>query len=160
LPTFVTQQSEIRRKPKALAVASTGGHWMQLLRLIPALDGYEIVFVTVLESYRRQVSNKFYVVPDANRWNRFGLITLAVRMAWIVQREKPDVVISTGAAPGYFAVLFAHLFGARTVWVDSIANIERLSVSGRLAGKHADLWLTQWPHLARTGGPHYAGAVL
>ena len=156
----MTEPSESRTKPKALAVASSGGHWMQLLRLIPALDGYEIVFVTVLESYRRQVSNKIYVVRDANRWNRFGLITLAARMAWIVRREKPDVVVSTGAAPGYFAVLFGHVFGARTIWVDSIANVERLSLSGRLAGKHADLWLTQWPHLARTSGPLYAGAVL
>jgi UDP-N-acetylglucosamine:LPS N-acetylglucosamine transferase len=160
LPNTVTDQSEIRKKPKALAVASGGGHWMQLQRLVPAFESHDIIFVTVLESYRRQVSNKFYVVRDANRWNRFGLITLAARMAWIVHREKPDVVISTGAAPGYFAVLFGHLFGARTIWVDSIANVDHLSLSGRLAGKHADLWLTQWPDLAKPGGPHYAGAVL
>jgi UDP-N-acetylglucosamine:LPS N-acetylglucosamine transferase len=160
LPKRVTDQPEIRTKPKALAVASSGGHWMQLQRLIPAFEGYDIVFVTVLESYRRQVSNKFYVVRDANRWNRFGLITLAATMAWIVHHEKPDVVVSTGAAPGYFAVLFGHLFGARTIWVDSMANVDHLSLSGRLAGKHADLWLTQWPHLARTDGPYHAGAVL
>jgi UDP-N-acetylglucosamine:LPS N-acetylglucosamine transferase len=133
---------------------------MQLLRLIPAFEGYDIVFVTVLESYRHQISDKFYVVRDANRWNRLALVTLAAKMAWIVQHEKPDVVVSTGAAPGYFAVLFGHLFGARTIWVDSIANVDRLSLSGRLARKHADLWLTQWPHLARNSGPHYAGAVL
>jgi UDP-N-acetylglucosamine:LPS N-acetylglucosamine transferase len=146
---------------KALAVASSGGHWMQLLRLVPALEDYEIVFVTVLESYRGQVpKNRFYVVPDANRWNRLGLLALATRMAWIMHREKPDIVISTGAAPGYFAILFGHFLGARTIWVDSLANVERLSLSGRLAGGHADLWLTQWPHLARTGGPFYRGAVI
>ncbi len=155
----MTDQS-VPTKPKALAVASGGGHWLQLLRLIPAFEDHDIVFVTVLESYRRQVSNKFYVVRDANRWNRFAVLTLAARMAWIVHHEKPDVVVSTGAAPGYFAVLFGHLFGARTIWVDSIANVDRLSLSGELAGKHADLWLTQWPHLAKAAGPHYAGAVL
>jgi UDP-N-acetylglucosamine:LPS N-acetylglucosamine transferase len=160
LPNIVTDQSETRTKPKALAVASGGGHWMQLLRLLPAFESYDVVFVTVLESYRRQVSNRFYVVPDANRWKRFGLITLAAKMAWIVHHEKPDVVVSTGAAPGYFAVRFGHLLGARTIWVDSIANVDRLSLSGELAGKHVDLWLTQWPHLAKSGGPHYAGAVL
>jgi UDP-N-acetylglucosamine:LPS N-acetylglucosamine transferase len=149
-----------RAQKKALAVASSGGHWIQLLRIIPALEGYEIVFVTVFESSRSEVpENRFYAVKDANRWNKFGLIALAARMARIVRKEKPDVVISTGAAAGYFALLFGHLFGARTIWIDSIANIDRLSLSGLLAGRHADLWLTQWAHLARAKGPHYGGAV-
>jgi hypothetical protein len=39
------------------------------------------------------------------------------------------------------------LAGARTVWIDSIANSEKLSLSGRLVRKHVDLCLTQWPHL-------------
>lgn len=134
---------------------------MQLLRLVPALQGYDVVFVSVLESYACQVpGNRFHSVPDANRWSRRGLITLAAKMARIVRQEKPDVVLSTGAAPGYFAILFGRLFGARTIWVDSIANADRLSLSGRLAGKHADLWLTQWPHLARAKGPLYRGAVI
>jgi UDP-N-acetylglucosamine:LPS N-acetylglucosamine transferase len=146
---------------KVLAVASSGGHWMQLLRLVPAFDDHEIVFVTVLESYREQVpKNKFYAVPDANRWNRLGLLSLAAKMAWIIRREKPDFVISTGAAPGYFALLFGHFLGARTIWVDSLANVERLSLSGQLAGGHADLWLTQWPHLEKADGPFYGGAVI
>jgi hypothetical protein len=73
---------------------------------------------------------------------------------------RPDVIVTTGAAPGYFAVRFGRLLGTRTVWVDSIANAEELSMSGRMAGKHASLWLTQWPHLAQGGGPEYRGSVL
>jgi hypothetical protein len=69
-------------------------------------------------------------------------------------------VISTGAAPGYFAVRIGKLFGARTIWVDSVANAEELSLSGKEAGRHVDLWLTQWPHLARPEGPHFKGNVL
>jgi hypothetical protein len=76
-----------------------------------------------------------------------------------VLRERPDVVLSTGAAPGFFALLFGRLLGARTIWLDSIANIEELSMSGRMARRHADLWLTQWPHLARPDGPECAGRV-
>lgn len=146
---------------KVLAVASSGGHWTQLLRVLPALSSSEIVFVTVLESYRSEVpGNKFYLVNDATRWNKLRLVVLALRVAWIVGKERPDVVVSTGAAPGYFAMLFGRLFGARTIWIDSITNIERLSMSGALAGRHADLWLTQWPHLAKSHGPHYGGSVL
>jgi UDP-N-acetylglucosamine:LPS N-acetylglucosamine transferase len=149
------------QKKKVLAVASSGGHWTQLRRVTPALTSYEVVYVTVLESYRAQVpDNKAYIVGDANRWHKLALIGLGFRIARIVAAERPDVVISTGAAPGYFAMLFGKLFGARTIWIDSITNIERLSLSGSLAGKYTDLWLTQWPHLAKAEGPHFGGSVL
>ena len=70
------------------------------------------------------------------------------------------MIVSTGAAPGYIAIRLGKLFGARSVWVDSIANPEQLSMSGAMAGRYADLWLTQWPHLAKRDGPYYRGAVL
>lgn len=146
---------------KLLAVASSGGHWTQLIRLLPALSSYEVVFVTVLASYRSEVpNNKFYLVNDATRWNKFKLIALAAKLAWIVCKERPQVILSTGAAPGYFALFFGRLIGARTIWVDSITNIDHLSMSGSLAGRFVDLWLTQWPHLAKANGPHYGGSVL
>jgi exopolysaccharide biosynthesis glucuronosyltransferase PssD len=146
---------------KVLAVASSGGHWVQLRRVIPAFANSEVVYVTVLESYRSQVpENKFYSVNDATRWNKLALIRLALKLAWIILKEKPSVVISTGAAPGYFAILLGRWFGARTIWIDSMANIEELSMSGSRAGRYADLWLTQWPHLAKAEGPHYGGSVL
>ena len=72
----------------------------------------------------------------------------------------PDVIVSTGAAPGYIALRLGRLLGSRTIWLDSIANVERLSMSGEIVGRHADLWLTQWPQLSRTGGPDCWGAVL
>jgi hypothetical protein len=146
---------------KVLAVSSSGGHWVQLRRVIPAFEGFDVVYVTVLPSYRQHVpENKFYVVNDATRWNKLGLILLALRVAWIMVKERPGVVISTGAAPGYFAMLWGRWFGARTIWIDSMANIDDLSLSGARVGRYADLWLTQWPHLAKADGPHYGGSVL
>jgi len=152
---------ETKKRKKVLAVSSSGGHWVQLCRILPAFGDFEVVFVSVIESYREQMpESRFYLVNDATRWNKCGLIMLAIRIAWIVAKEKPDVVVSTGAAPGYFAVLFGHLCRAKTIWLDSIANIEQLSMSGSWIGRHADLWLTQWPHLAKIEGPYYGGSVL
>ena len=146
---------------KVLAVASSGGHWTQLLRIRRAFESSDVAFVTVLESYRNEVpGNRFYCVNDANRWNKLGLIVLAFRVARIIVKEKPDVVVSTGAAPGFFALLWGRLFGAKTIWLDSVTNIDQLSMSGSLVGRYADLWLTQWPHLAKPKGPQYSGAVL
>jgi UDP-N-acetylglucosamine:LPS N-acetylglucosamine transferase len=151
----------LSHRPKLLAVSSGGGHWIQLLRITPGFEGCDVAFVTVHESYRTQVANhKFYVVNDANRWSKLALVKAACRLACIVWKEKPDIVLSTGAAPGYLALRLAKMLGARTIWIDSIANVEELSMSGRRIGRCADLWLTQWAHLARPEGPHYAGSVL
>jgi UDP-N-acetylglucosamine:LPS N-acetylglucosamine transferase len=149
------------RRLRLMAISSGGGHWVQLLRLKPAFDQCDVAYVTVQESYRAQVGDhRFYTVNDATRWNKLGLIRLILRLAWIVAKERPQVVISTGAAPGFIALRLARLFGARTIWLDSIANAEELSLSGQMIGRHADLWLTQWQHLGRPDGPHFAGSVL
>lgn len=149
-----------KRIRKVLAVASGGGHWVQLRRVIPALDGHSVTYLTINPTYRTDVPDaKVYIVNDATRWDRIGSLRMALRILWVVVCERPDVVLTTGAAPGYFAILFGRLVGARTIWLDSIANVEHVSMSGQMVRRHANLWLTQWPHLARPGGPEFAGRV-
>ncbi len=149
------------RPRRVLAIASGGGHWVQLLRLRPAFDADNVTFVTVDRAYASDVpGRRFRVVSDATRWSKLRLVLLAVQVAWIIVRERPDAIISTGAAPGYFAIRIGKWIGARTAWIDSIANVEVLSKAGQLAGRHADLWLTQWPHLARPEGPYFQGGTL
>ncbi|NWG72700.1 MAG: glycosyltransferase [Parvularculaceae bacterium] len=134
---------------------------MQLQRLKPAFAGHDVTFVTVNAAYRADVDGfAFATIRDATRWNKLGLLRTAWQLVRLLRRIRPDVVVSTGAAPGYLALRLGRLLGARTVWIDSIANAEELSLAGRRAGRVADLWLTQWPHLARPDGPHYRGAVL
>jgi hypothetical protein len=148
-------------RKRVLAIASGGGHWIQLSRLSPAFSGCDIAYATTLAGYRGQVGEaRFYLVPDANIRRKLALVWMAVRVAIIVIWERPHVVISTGAAAGYVAVRLGRLIGAKTIWLDSMANAEQLSLSGRKVGRHVDLWLTQWPHLARPNGPYFEGAVL
>jgi hypothetical protein len=150
-----------RERKKILAIASGGGHWVQLLRLRPAFEGCDVVFATVREGYRGDVGGaEFRVIPDSNRWNKLALLRCALGVMWLVLRERPDVVISTGAAPGFFGVRFGKWFGARVVWVDSVANAEELSMSGQKAGDFVDLWVTQWQHLAAADGPKFFGSVI
>jgi len=146
---------------KIMLVASSGGHWVQLNRLIPAFEGFEKIFVTTEPNYRNSVGdNRFLIVPDASRWNKVRVLWLALVTLKHVMVVRPDIVVTTGAAPGYFAILFGKKIGAKTIWLDSIANVEELSMSGKMVQKYADLWLTQWEHLATTDGPRFMGAVI
>lgn len=146
---------------KLLAVASVGGHWVQLMRLRPAFEGFVVSYVTTERGLAMDVGEeRFYCVRDASMSKRFQMIVMAFQVFWVLIRVRPDVVISTGAAPGFFALFFGRLLGVKTVWVDSIANSEELSLAGSKVGRWADHWLTQWKHLEKKNGPKYLGAVI
>lgn len=146
---------------KILAVASAGGHWVQLLRLRPAFEGNEVRYVSTNSGLANGVlPDRLYVVRDASMWDKLGLVVMACQIGWIILRYRPDVIVSTGAAPGFFAVVMGRLLGARTIWIDSVANAEELSLAGRKVRRWAHHWFTQWPGLAKEGGPSYIGSVL
>ncbi|SFG89166.1 Oligosaccharide biosynthesis protein Alg14 like [Palleronia marisminoris] len=120
-----------------------------------------MTFATTLPGLPEQFdAHPFMIVPDCNRDEKGA----ALRCAWILLSSmiklRPDVVISTGALPGVIALAIGRVLGARTIWVDSVANAEEMSSSGRLARRFAHLWLSQWEHVAKASGAEYAGAVL
>jgi len=157
---------------KVLAIASAGGHWVQLRRLRPAWDDCEVVYVATDDGYRAEVMQdmaegarhprSFHAVRDANMRDKIGLVLQFLAVAWLVLKTRPDAIVSTGASAGFFALMLGRLIGAKTIWVDSIANAGELSTSGQRVGRHANLWLTQWAHLAQKekNGPRCEGSVI
>ena len=130
--------------------ASAGGHISQLLKLAASWNGYETFCVTTTEVVRDKLSKlgEVYVVGECNRQHPIRVITVLLRCLRIVFRERPDVVISTGAAAGCMLCFLGKMLGAKVVWIDSITNVERISLSGRMVRCIADLFLVQWPELA------------
>jgi len=164
-----------KKNPRILAVSSAGGHWVQLRRLRPAWDGCSVAYITTKEGYREDVmldaaarqqpAPRFYCVIDANRWHKVRLLRQLLHIVWILLRERPHVIVSTGAAAGYFAMKIGKVIGARTIWLDSMANAETMSLAGKMAGPCADLWLTQWEQVVgsedpENGRPEFKGSVV
>jgi hypothetical protein len=140
---------------RILAVASSGGHWEQLMVLSGGLAGFAVTYATTAPRPEAHV-----ILRDCSRDSPMGCLICAWQAFWLIVRARPDFVVSTGAAPGLIALFFGKLLGAKTVWIDSVANAEQLSMSGRLAGGFADLQLTQWQHVADTSGARYMGGLL
>ena len=148
-------------KPKLIALASGGGHWVQLQRLKPAFDGFETVYVSMFDSYAQQVpGSRYYVIPDASRFDVKSFVPVFLKAMGILLKERPKALVTTGSAPMLAFVLLGRLIGARTLWVDSIANSERLSSSGRMARKIAHKVVSQWPEVAEREGVGCWGAVI
>lgn len=149
-----------RNKPKVLAVASFGGHLVQLKRMVAGIQGVaDVAWVSTVEKGASGVDGEYYRVADFSRRSPWMMFAGAWRMVKAVRRSSASCVISTGAAPGLIAIVVARLMGKRTLWIDSMANAERLSMCGRIATFISSETLTQWPHL-QTKRVGYAGAVL
>lgn len=150
---------------KVALVASAGGHLSQLLKIVHACAWTDCrLFVVTTSDVVRNTLHGFddiYVVGECNREHLFRVLGVLWRCARIVRRERPDVVVSTGAAPGCLICFLAKLRGAKVVWIDSITNVEHVSLSGRMVRHIADLFLVQWPELAhKYRGAQYVGAVI
>jgi len=152
--------AEAGRK-RVLAVASAGGHFQQLMRMRPGYEAHDVHYITTLpglaDSFGASPSR---LAPDCNADRPFRALACAGAMMWHVLRVRPHVVLTTGALPGVLALVCGRLVGARTLWIDSVANAEELSSSGRLARRIAHVTLSQWPAVAEAEGVRFEGSVL
>ncbi len=146
---------------KVFAVASIGGHWIQLLRIAkPMEEKYEMVYLCTHPKCETMVEgNKFHLISDYSRWDAWKMLPSFFQLLRIVSKEKPDAIITTGAAPGLMCLLAGKILGRKTIWIDSIANVQHLSASGRIAAKFATRVYTQWKDLA-TDKIVFAGNIL
>lgn len=149
------------RQKRVLLVASGGGHWVQMTRLRTAFEHFDSKYVTTISGTRAPTGTRpVTIVTDGSKSSPHRLPVLFWQLIVVFLTFRPDIVITTGAAPGLVALQIGKMVGCRTVWIDSMANSEEMSLSGRMARRFADLWLTQWPHLLpKYPDLEYCGAV-
>jgi UDP-N-acetylglucosamine:LPS N-acetylglucosamine transferase len=144
-------------------VASAGGHLTQLLKLRSLWLGRSVFFVTTVDIGQSKLreDGSVYVVGESNRQQPFRILQVLYRCLRILLRERPKVIMSTGAAAGFIMCFFGKLLGAKIIWLDSIANAGRLSMSGRMIRPFADLILSQWSDVAvRYPNVEYRGELI
>ncbi len=144
------------RRLKLCLAASGGGHVRQLLDLEPVWSGEDAFFLTEPTALGHSIAathRTHFVAHVAWGQARLGaplrMIVGGVRNAWsalrIMRRERPDVVITTGAGSMAFAALWARLLGARIILIDSFARFSGPSLFARLVGPIAHVRIAQSP---------------
>lgn len=147
--------------------ASAGGHLNELLILLGAARGVwpvePVAFVTTMSIAVQAFAaagRPVVVLGQADRLQPLLAIRVLVRALHAAWKLRPDVVVTTGSMPLAFFCFWSRLLGARIVWIDSVAQVDGLSMSGRFVRSFADLCLVQWPEVAaRTPGSEYAGEL-
>ena len=156
-----TRVSHNARK-KVMLIASSGGHWIEMTRLAEAFRDCHCDFVSTAPNLIAPFGDHPVVkITDGSR-DSLRALTQTFGQLWrLIRSRRPDLIVSTGAAPGAIAMYIAKLFGIHTIWIDSVANSDVLSLSGRAVRPIVDLCLTQWPDLAKPDPSiQYFGRVL
>lgn len=153
----------MKREMNICIAASSGGHLTQLNAIADVWNGRRHFFITTNPVMARKlaVDATAYVVKNADRRSPLGVFGMLMKCIGLFYRERPTVVLSSGAAVGCLMSLLGKLHGAKVIWIDSIANIDRISLSGRIIRPLADVFLVQWPELAeRYKKVTYLGSVI
>jgi len=130
---------------KLCIACSAGGHLSEVQQIEEYYNKHKHFFITFkrLDSVELSKKNKVYFVVDPKR-NPLNLIHNFIQSFFILLKENPDAIISTGAGVALPSLLISKIMRKKTVFIESFCRIYSPSLSGRIAYKFADLFLVQW----------------
>lgn len=143
---------------RVLLVSSSGGHLAQLLRLRPWWERHERLWVTfdTADAVSRLEGEDVLWAHHPTTRNLPNLVRNSVLAIRTLDRFRPDLVVSTGAAVAVPFFWFARLVHASTVYLEVYDRIDSRTLTGRLCRPVSDLFLVQWPEQQKL----YASSVL
>lgn len=147
-------------RKKIALVSSHGGHLTELLELAPAFEECNTFYFCYDADTTRRLPNA-YLTPN-RPYSPVQFLINFVRLWSIFGKERPDLLVSTGAEIAIPAFLVAKLRGVPSVYIECGAQVTRPSVTGRVVIHLADRFFVQWPELvpAYRGRAQYRGSLI
>lgn len=140
-------------KLKLCLTASSGGHLEELSCLESLMKNYPVFTVTEKCDFGEYCfgERQYYVRQINRKESRFFLhfLQILIKSVQIVIKEKPDVIISTGALATFPLCFIGKIIGKKIIYIESFARIDSPSLTGRLIYPFADLFLIQWEELKK-----------
>lgn len=131
---------------KICIVSSCGGHLLEVRALKPAYERFDHFYVLNDRAMLpADMDGKTYFIRHSER---DLLFFVNLREAWkILRKERPSVILSTGAGPVVPFALVGKLLGVRTVYVEISTQVLEPSLTGRIMYRLADRFFYQWKPL-------------
>ena len=136
---------------KLLLVCSSGGHLLLLHQLRPWWEKHDRSWVTFDKTDARSLleGERLDWAHHPTQRNIPNLLR-NLRLAWqLLRRERPDVLVSTGAGVAFPFFVLAKPLGIKTVYVEAYERMDRASLTGRLCYPICDLMVLQWEEQRR-----------
>lgn len=151
----------MKKNEKIGLICSPGGHFVEVLQLLDALEGHPIFFLTYTEKATLNRKNTYYIMNFAR--NPLYLIIGIAKILFIFLKERPKVLFSTGseiALPCFYIGKF--LFRTELIYLECSAQVYHPSLTGRWVYPITDLFLVQWEPLLKQYGSKakYVGGLI
>ncbi len=155
-----TAEAECLPRLRICLTCSHGGHLAEILALSEAFEGHD-TFYFCYEAETTRVLPRAYLVPNMAR-NPIEFLKNLARVWQIFRKERPHLIVSTGAEIAIPVVLVGKLFRAKALHIECGAQVVHPSVTGRVMYWLADALFVQWPELLTAYGPRaaYRGSLI
>ncbi|MEH7583579.1 PssD/Cps14F family polysaccharide biosynthesis glycosyltransferase [Priestia megaterium] len=148
-----------QKKKKVCLISSSGGHLEQIKQLKEVATRYDYFYVVTRTKATEAMKQKKYIVSDLIRTNKFiscvRMTKMMIEQFGIFLKERPDVIITTGAAVAIPMCVIGKIFKRKVIYIESFARINTPNKTGQLIYRFADLFIIQWEELEK----HYPKAV-
>ena len=136
---------------KICLVGSSGGHLTHLYMLKPFWKDKNRFWVTFDKEDARSLLKDEKVYPcyfptNRNIKNLIRNTFLAIR---VLKKEKPDLIISSGAAVAVPFFYLGKLFGTKTIYIDVFDRINKPTLTGKLVYPVTDRFIVQWEEMKK-----------
>lgn len=137
---------------KVCLVSSCGGHFMELMQIIPAVSTCDFYIVTERNIASRKILDRYkhhYLIQQERKSVDFYFKFLfnIVLSLFFLLKERPNIIITTGAGAAYPTCRLGKWLGKKIIYIESFAKINTSSVTGKMVYPFADYFLIQWPEM-------------
>lgn len=136
---------------KVCLVGSSGGHLTHLYLLKLFWKDRERFWVTFdKEDARSILENEiFYPCYYPTNRNLKNLIKNTILAFKILRKERPDIIVSSGAAVAVPFFYLGKIFGAKTVYIEVFDRIDAPTMTGKLVYPVTDRFIVQWEEMKK-----------
>ncbi len=144
-------------RKKVLFISSTGGHLNELLQLSPLFEKYDSYIITekdkANENLKQTYGERLYFLPYGTRAKLFTYIFkylfLCFKTLYLYAKIRPKVIVTTGTHTAGPICILGKIFGSKIVYIETFANTNRKTATGRLLYPIADLFIVQWEEMLK-----------
>lgn len=142
---------------KVIFISSTGGHLSELLKLEPMFEKYDYSIITEkdksTEFLKEKYQNRSFYLPYCTRSKPLSYIFLytylILKSFYLFLKITPQVIITTGTHTAVPMCYIAKFFGKKIIYIETLANINRKTLTGRLIYPIANLFIVQWKNMLK-----------
>ena len=142
---------------KVLFISSTGGHLSEMLQLKDMFNRYDYRIITektksnlkLKKYYGNRINYLVYGTKDHMLSYPFKLLYNCFKSLYFYLKIHPDYVITTGAHTAGPMCLIAKLFGSRVIYIETFANINTKTITGKLLYPVSDKFIVQWDSMKK-----------